>query len=66
MWQIAEGILDNFDLDEESLSYKFFEARKCFQALRCIIRLKNLVRIKEEKVASVGERLASVELDSRA
>jgi hypothetical protein len=59
LWELSEGLLDNFELKEDSLSYKFFEARKCFWTIICTIRLKKLVSEKKEKFSRVKELMTS-------
>jgi hypothetical protein len=61
LWEIAEGLLDNFELKENSLSYKFFEARKCFWTIVCTIRLTKLVSNKKEKLCRVKELIGNTE-----
>lgn len=58
LWELAEGLLDNFELDESTKSYKFFEARKCFWSIICTIRLKKLVSSKKEKFSRVKELIS--------
>ena len=42
-WEMAEGFLKGYELDPNSKSYTFFEARKCFWSIRFTIRLRKIL-----------------------
>jgi len=47
-WELAESVFDSYEQDSSSLSYKFFEVRKCFWAILFSIRLRRTLLSKQQ------------------